>query len=51
MADLTQSLYDVEEQLKYRGIQARMVKVPNDGHEADPNAGKLCTLKILGSFE
>ncbi|KAG0569507.1 hypothetical protein KC19_6G095600 [Ceratodon purpureus] len=38
MADLTQSLYDVEDQLKLRGFQARMVKVPNDASEADSDA-------------
>jgi len=39
MADLTQSLYDVEERLKNRGVKARMVKVAQDGHGADPQAG------------
>jgi hypothetical protein len=38
MADLTQSLYDVEEQLKHRGFQARMVKPPNNPREAGSGA-------------
>ena len=39
MADLTQSLYDVEEQLKRRGFQARMVKEPIDPRGADSDVG------------
>lgn len=39
MADLTQSLYEVEDQLKQRGFLARMVKAANEPRDADADVG------------